>query len=288
MADRKVFLPKSFSELLRIYRDYPSAFLLAGGTAFAREHRGAGNMALPDIVIYIGNVPELQRISRTERYFELGAGVPISRILKVGQHILPKVLTHAMRNIAHPAIRNRGTLGGNLSHRPRRLNTFGPLTILDARLELRSLGRSRWVPVHRLYSKTGEFSPTPGELVSRIRVPFVSWNMQFFQKIGDPFLKPKTALTFSALSDVKKGEVTDFRTAFSFLGKSVLQDRELETVIIGKKVPLAEKTRTEARELFRTALMDLPGDVTLFQKQRALRLLQWYLSALHNPPSEMM
>jgi CO/xanthine dehydrogenase FAD-binding subunit len=288
MTDKKVFLPKTFSELLRIYRDYPYAFLLAGGTAFARENRGAGFLALPDIVISLGSIPELQRISRTERYFELGAGVPIGKILKVGQHILPKVFTHAMRNIAHPAIRNRGTLGGNLSHQPRRLNTFGPLTILDARLELRSLGKSRWIPVHRLYTKTGEFTAAPGELISRVRIPFVSWNMQFFQKIGDPFLKPKTALTFSALTDVKKGEVADFRTAFSFLGKSVLQDREIETVILGKKVPLSEKTRSEARELFRVALMELPGDVTLFQKQRALRLLQWYLSALHNPPSEMM
>jgi len=288
MADKKVFLPKSFSELLRIYRDYPSAFLLAGGTAVSREHRGSGMIHLPDIVIHIDRIPELKRISRSERYFELGAGVPISRLLKVGQHVLPKVLTHAMRKIAHPAIRNHGTLGGNLSHQPRRLNTYGPLTILDARIELRSLGKSRWISVHRLYSKTGEFTLDPGEIISRIRVPFVDWNMQFFQKIGDPFVKPKTSLTFSALSDIKKGEITHFRAAFSFLGKSVLQDRELETVIIGKKVPLNEKNRTESHDLFRTALMDLPGDVTIFQKQRALRLLQWYLSALHNPPSELL
>lgn len=286
MAESKIFQPKSLNELLRLYADYPQAALWAGGTALARELKGADRFKLRDIVINIGNIPELQRISRTERYFELGAGVPVSRILKVGQHVLPKVLTHSLHHIGHPAVRNRATLGGNLSHLPRRLNTFGSLTILDAKIELRKQGSSRWISVPRLFTKTGTPTFDSGEIISRIRIPFESWNMQFFQKIGDPFLKPKTSLTFSALANVSKGEITDFRTAFSFIGKSILRERELETLITGKKVPLSEKIRGEARALFRDSLMNLPGDVTLFQKQRSLRLLQWYLSALHDPPSE--
>ncbi len=287
MNESKVFQPTSVGELLRTYQEYPQALLIAGGTALAREQKHDGPLDLPEIVLHINRIPELQRISRTERYFEIGACVPISRILKVGQHVLPKAFTHALHNIAHPAIRNMGTLGGNLGHRPRRLNTFGPLTILDARVELRKLGNSRWVQIPRLFNKTGEPALERGELISRIRIPFVDWNLQFYQRIGDPFTKPKSSLTFSALSDVKKGEVTDFRAAFTFLGRSVLRDRELETLITGKKVPLSERIRSEARSLFRSSLMGLPGDVTLFQKQRALRLLQWYLSALHEPTSEL-
>lgn len=287
MPETKVFQPRNLSELLRTYQNYPQALLWAGGTAFVRELKTGGPIGLPDIVINIGNIPELQRISRTERYFEIGAGVPISRILKVGQHVLPKVLTQSLRHVAHPAIRNRATLGGNLCHLPRRLNTYGPLTILDARIELRRLGKSRWIQIPRLFSKTGESSLEPGEIVSRVRIPFVEWNMQFFQQLGDPFLKPKASLTFSALADVKKGELTDFRVAISFIGKSVLRDRELETLITGRKIPLSDKSRGEARAIFRNSLMDLPGEVTLFQKQRSLRLLQWFLSALHEPSSEL-
>lgn len=287
MNRTKVFQPGGLSELLRTYQKYPEALLWAGGTALAREHKGDKDFDLPGMIIDIGEIPELQRISRTERYFEIGAGVPISRILKVGQHVLPKVFTHSLRYISHPAIRNRGTLGGNLCHLPRRLNTFGPLTILDARLELRRLGKSRWIQVPRLFSKTGELTLQEGEIVSRVRIPFVEWNMQFFQKLGDPFLKPKSSLTFSALADVKKGELTDVRVAISFIGKSFLRDRELETLLTGRKVPLSDKTRGEARSIFRASLMDLPGEVTLFQKERSQRLMQWFLSALHVPPSEL-
>ena len=193
----------------------------------AREYKAGDKFDLSDIVIYIRNIPELQRISRTERYFEIGAGVPLNRILKVGQHVLPKIFTQSLINIAHPAIRNRATLGGNLCHHPRRLNTYGPLTILDARVELRRLGKSRWIQIPRLFNKTGESALQNGEILSRIRIPFVDWNMQFFQKLGDPFQKPKSSLTFCALSDIKKGELTDFRIAISFIGKAVLRDREL-------------------------------------------------------------
>jgi len=288
MNDSKVFQPTSLGDLMKIYQDYPQALLLAGGTAIAREQKGDGPFELPNIILHINRISELQRISRTERYFEIGSCVPISRILKVGQHVLPKVFTHALHNIAHPAVRNMGTIGGNLAHQPRRLNTFGPLTILDARVELRKSGNSRWVQIPRLFTKAGDPALEPGELISRIRIPFVDWNLQFYQRIGDPFTKPKSSITFTALTDVKKGEITDFRGAFTFLGKSFLRDRELETLITGKKVPLSERIRSEARSLFRSALMELPGEVTLFQKQRALRLLQWYLSALHEPTSELM
>jgi CO/xanthine dehydrogenase FAD-binding subunit len=139
----------------------------------------------------------------------------------------------------------------------------------------------------RLFSKTGELTLEEGEVVTRLRIPFVDWNLQFFQKIGNPFSSPKRSLTFTALTEVKKGVVTDFRMAVTFLGTSMMRDRELEAFITGKKVPLIDKRRSEAREMFRGSLAGTTGEVTIFQKQRALRLLQWYLSALHEPKTEL-
>ncbi|MFP4178853.1 MAG: FAD binding domain-containing protein [Spirochaetaceae bacterium] len=281
-----VFRPSSLGELLKIYQEYPDALLVAGASALGRE-LNSPEFELPKKVIHLAGVPELKKISRSERYLEIGAGVPVDRILKVGKHVLPKALDHSLRKIGHPAIHNVATLGGNVCHAPRRLNSYGILTLLDTRAELRHAGGSRWIPIPRLFSKTGTPSLEPGELITRFRIPFVNWNLQFFQKVGDPFISPKRSLTFSALTEVRKGEITDFRIAVTFLGKSILRDFNLEALITGKKVPLTEKHRGEARELLRASLKDLPGEVTLFQKQRALRLFQWYLSALHEPESEL-
>ncbi len=281
-----VFRPTSLGDLLKVYQEYPDALLVAGSSAIAREQRGR-NFQLPQKVIHLIHVPELNRISRSERYLEIGACVSVDRILKVGKHVLPKALDHALRKSGHPAIHNVATLGGNVAHPNRRLNSYGILTLLDTRVELRHAGGSRWIAVPRLFSKTGAPALEPGELITRFRIPFVDWNLQFFQKIGDPFTSPKRALTFSALTEVRKGEISDFRIAVTFLGKSILRNLNLEALVTGKKVPLTERVRGEARELLRTSLMDMPGEVTLFQKQRALRLFQWYLSALHEPESEL-
>ncbi len=281
-----VFRPTSLSELLKTYQEYPDALLVAGAGAIAREQRER-EFQLPAKVIHLIHVPELKRISRSERYLEIGACVSVDRILKVGKHVLPKALDHSLRKIGHPAIHNTATLGGNIAHPNRRLNTFGILTLLDTRVELRHAGGSRWVAIPRLFAKSGTTALEPGELITRFRIPFVDWNLQFFQKIGDPFISPKRALTFSALTEVRKGEISDFRIAITFLGKSIFRDLNLEAVITGKKVPLPERYRVEARELMRSSMKQLPGEVTLFQKQRALRLFQWYLSALHEPESEL-
>ncbi len=281
-----VFRPLSLGDLLRLYQDYPDALLVAGASALAREQKGR-EFAIPPKVIQLLHVPELQKISRSERYLEIGACVAVDRILKVGKHVLPKALDHALRKIGHPAIHNVATLGGNICHHQRRLNTYGILALLDTRAELRSTGSSRWIPITRLFTKTGAPAFEAGELLTRFRIPFVDWNLQFFQKLGDPFTTPKRALTFCALTEVRKGEITDFRIAVTFLGRAVMRDLNLEAMITSKKVPLSERHRGEARELFRSMLMELPGEVTLFQKQRSQRLFQWYLSALHEPESEL-
>ncbi|MFO7850642.1 MAG: FAD binding domain-containing protein [Spirochaetia bacterium] len=281
-----VFYPASLGDLLKTYQEHPDALLVAGASALARE-LNSPEFNLPRKVIHLANVPELKRISRSERYLEIGAGVPVDRILKVGKHVLPKAFHHSLKKIGHPAIQNVATLGGNVGHAPRRLNSYGILTLLDTRAELRHSGGTRWLPIPRLFSKNGTPAFEQGELITKFRIPFVDWNLQFFQKIGDPFDSPKRSLTFSALTEVRKGEITDFRIAVTFLGKSILRDYNLESLITGKKVPLTERYRGEARELLRASLKDLPGEVTLFQKQRALRLFQWYLSALHEPESEL-
>ncbi len=285
-AQINIFRPENLNDLLKLYQEYPDALIWAGGTALVREQESR-RIPLPKKVIHITGVEELQRISRNERFLEIGACVPISRIIKVGQHVLPKAFEHALRKIGPPALRNMATIGGNICHRQRRLNTFGILSLLDTRLEVRRAGGSRWIPLPRLFSKTGTSTLEKGEIVTRLRIPFVDWNLQFYQKIGNPFSSPKRSLTFTALTEVKKGEVTDFRMAITFLGTSMIRDRELEAFITSKKVPLIDKRRNEAREMFRGTLAGTSGEVTLFQKQRALRLLQWYLSALHEPKSEL-
>jgi xanthine dehydrogenase iron-sulfur cluster and FAD-binding subunit A len=77
------------AELLAIYRQNPNALLWAGGTAIGGLRKNDPQYARPKKIISLAMVSEIAKVSRTERYLEIGAAVPYNKILQVGQHVLP-------------------------------------------------------------------------------------------------------------------------------------------------------------------------------------------------------
>jgi len=74
MADQLnlVFFPASYSELFSAWNRYPSAVPYAGGTALIRD-KGKQILELPSIILSLERLEEMHRISRTERFLEIGA-----------------------------------------------------------------------------------------------------------------------------------------------------------------------------------------------------------------------
>jgi len=73
-------------------------------------------LARPTVLLDINRLP-LDAVKRFDGVLEVGATVRQHRLIDekgIGQ-ALP-VLSHAARLVAHPAIRNRGTVGGSLAH----------------------------------------------------------------------------------------------------------------------------------------------------------------------------
>ncbi len=89
--------------------------LIAGGQSLVP----ALNLRLlgPQLLIDIAHLSELRGITSDESSIHLGAGtrhVELATSPLIGQHL--PLLQTAIRHVAHAAIRNRGTLGGNLAH----------------------------------------------------------------------------------------------------------------------------------------------------------------------------
>lgn len=92
-----------------------AAKLLAGGQSLVP----ALNLRLlaPGILIDLNGVPELEGVSVANGRLRLGAltrHVELERSPVIREHA--PLLADAIRHVAHPAIRSRGTLGGNLAH----------------------------------------------------------------------------------------------------------------------------------------------------------------------------
>lgn len=81
------------------------------------------------------------------------------------------LLTETLPHVAHPQIRNRGTVGGSVAHADPAAELPAVMLALDARLRLRSRSSERWLPAERFF--TGLFSTAlqPDELLVELEVP---------------------------------------------------------------------------------------------------------------------
>lgn len=81
------------------------------------------------------------------------------------------LLAEALGHIAHPQIRNRGTIGGSLAHADPASELAAVMLALGARFRVQGVHGERWVPAAEFF--LGPFMTTldPGELLAEIEVP---------------------------------------------------------------------------------------------------------------------
>ncbi|MCK4540970.1 MAG: FAD binding domain-containing protein [Spirochaetales bacterium] len=268
-----IYVPRNLGELLAIRKIRPDALLFAGGTYILKDNQEKVP-ELPRHIIYLMDIDELKRVSRTERYLEIGAAVSINRILHVGKHLLPRALWDALKGIGPPALLNQATLGGNLCVRKERMSAYHVLLLMDVKIELRRTGSSRWIPLQRFI----DLEPLieNGEVVTRIRIPFTSWDFQIYRRLQDG----KDGLTYCALASRQKEVLSAFTFSFGALGPHVIRSREVESALLGRKLPLTERDKQQALLGLRQTVERSHRDFSSFRKDRILSIFSSTLDML--------
>jgi carbon-monoxide dehydrogenase medium subunit len=130
-------------------------------------------LAQPGVLIDLNGVPGLDNLwLADEGALHFGSMVRQSRLERdplVAQH--QPLLAEAMPHIAHPQIRNRGTLGGSLAHADPAAELPVIAVALNGRLKLQSATGERWLSARDFY--VGLFATDIGdeELLVEIALP---------------------------------------------------------------------------------------------------------------------
>jgi carbon-monoxide dehydrogenase medium subunit len=129
----------------------------------------------PDLIIDISGLSELKRAERNGDELVIGACVTHGDI-EDGR--IPDVTRGAMQrvasDIAYRAVRNRGTIGGSLSHADPAADWVSALAALGARVMLRSLAGVRDLAIEQFITGALESALRPGEIVEAVRVPVMA------------------------------------------------------------------------------------------------------------------
>jgi len=126
----------------------------------------------PDLIVDISGLSELKQAERSGDDLVIGACITHGDI-EDGR--IPDVTCGAMQRvagaIAYRAVRNRGTIGGSLSHADPAADWISALAALGAKVRLRSLAGARDLAIEEFITGALECALRPGEIVEAVRIP---------------------------------------------------------------------------------------------------------------------
>ncbi|WP_424629951.1 FAD binding domain-containing protein [Bradyrhizobium sp. SYSU BS000235] len=161
----------SVTDALNLLAQYgDDAKVLSGGQSLMP----ALNLRLssPAWIVDIGAIPELRGVSVAGQILRIGAltrHVDILKSSEIAQHA--PLLNEAMAHVAHPAIRNKGTLGGNLAHADPASEMPACAIALDATIVVQGQSGERRIPATDFFTGIYETVLAPGELLVAVELP---------------------------------------------------------------------------------------------------------------------
>ena len=162
--------PASLSEALDILSGDDEARCLAGGATLVAMLNA--DLVEPATLIGLRRIDELAGITVTGDHIRIGAMTTHAEI--AGDDRLSgnaAVIGDAARQIAHPAIRNMGTIGGSVCHADPNADFPGALVAANAVLEVAGQSGRRQVPADEFFLDYLETSLEEDEILSAVLVP---------------------------------------------------------------------------------------------------------------------
>jgi carbon-monoxide dehydrogenase medium subunit len=161
----------SVEEALALLAEHgDSAKPLAGGQSLipAMNFR----LGQPAVLIDLNEIRDLAYITPRDGGLRLG-GMTRQRAIERSADVrrVAPLLSDALPFIAHPAIRNRGTIGGSLAHADPAAELPAVTVALQGRVRVQSSRGSRWIAAEEFFTGLMSTALEPDELLVEIALP---------------------------------------------------------------------------------------------------------------------
>jgi carbon-monoxide dehydrogenase medium subunit len=169
-SDFNYYRAASIAEANALLKQYPGAKLLAGGHTLIPLLKL--RLAAPSTLVDIGRIAELKGVTVKDGTVRIGALTTHAELASsavVRQHC--PALADAARHVGDPAVRNRGTIGGNVAHADPAADLPTALTALGARFAMTGPGGARTVDAAGFFTGMMTTALGEGDLLTAIEVP---------------------------------------------------------------------------------------------------------------------
>lgn len=236
--------PSSVEEVLNFKGQYgDDAKFLAGGQSLvpAMNFR----VVQPSVLIDLNRVTELSFIREDKNVIRVGS-MARERHLEFDASIkkYTPLLHEAVPFIAHPQIRNRGTIGGSIVNADPAAELPVLMIVLSARLKAKNKSGERWIDAKDFFAGMFTTALEPDEILVEIELPFVSprtgWSfMEVAPRAGDyALMGVATLVTLDENGKCKEAKLVylnagdgpvDVKEAAQMLAGNVIDEKMIES-----------------------------------------------------------
>jgi len=230
-------VPDSIEQALDLMSQHADdAKILAGGQSLvpAMNFR----IAQPSMLIDLNRIAELNYIREDGNVIRVGA-MTRERQVEFDKSIEKRtpLLHEAAPNIAHPQIRNRGTIGGSIVNADPAAELPVLMLALDARLKAQKTSGERWIDAKDFFIGMFTTALEPDEILVEIELPFMAprtgWSfMEVAPRAGDYALMGVAA---QVTLDVK-GVCNNAKLVYLNAGDGPVDAKDAAQSLVGEKL----------------------------------------------------
>jgi carbon-monoxide dehydrogenase medium subunit len=245
----------SLAEAHRLLAAHPGAKLLAGGHSLIPLLKL--RLAAPPAVIDIGRISELRGIAPSGDSLRIGALTTHAEIAASADvRKSAAALAEAAAGVGDPAVRNRGTIGGNVAHADPASDLPTVLVALEASIVAVGPKGERTIPAAEFFTGIMTTALQDNEIVAAVVVPVAKRGLgSAYVKFSHPASR-YAVLGAAAQVAVNKGTCSGVRVALGGLVPHARRAPGVERALTGQPAEAASFAAAAAR-----VRDDLGGDV---------------------------
>ncbi|MCL1829319.1 MAG: FAD binding domain-containing protein [Oscillospiraceae bacterium] len=228
--------------------------------------------------IFICNIPEMRKTEDDGSFIRIGAACTFSEVLK--NPLVPRIMREAVAEIGAPAIRNLGTMGGNIANGSAKADTVPVEYACDAKLRIVSARKERIVDADMFFKSRKRTDISPDELIVEILLPKTGLENGYFKKVGARAALAVSRVSFAGVFRTYEGKITGISAAFGAVAETVLRFKDIEKTLIGKTLKEASALKSDFLKAYCDAVVPISGRVSSdYRKKVCVNLLDDFLTA---------
>jgi carbon-monoxide dehydrogenase medium subunit len=230
------YAPRTLEEALHILGDAgPDGRVLAGGQSLVPMLNC--RIISPAVIVDINRIEALNRLHVGADGLTVGALVRHADVLRSAPVCEGwPLLVEATTQVAHPAIRNRGTVCGSVSHNDPAAEHPGVLVALGGTVVIAGSTGRRELPVEEFFTGTLSTALEPGEMVVELRYPRPPAGtgaafVEFARRLGDFAIAG-----VAAMLTMRDGACEQARLTIVGMGEGPFRARAAEAALAGRRI----------------------------------------------------